>query len=117
MVVESNPEDQQFFRASFGPFGVPITTVSSSAEALSLIEDTDPCLVLISLDLEDGSATSLYHTLREEMPELPIVIKMDKADDEAIASILRDGPVTVLKKPIKRHHLKQVVQVYCHAED
>lgn len=116
VVVEPEQEDQQFFRAAFAPFGVPISLASNSAEALDVLEDTEPCMVMVSLHLEDGSATSLYHTLRERLPDLPIVITMERPDDEALATILRDGPVTVLKKPIKRQHLKQIIQVYCHAD-
>lgn len=115
-VVEPDNEAQQFFRTSFSPFGVPLNVVSTSAEALATLEDREPSMVLISLHLEDGSAASLYQKMREKFPDLPIVITMEHPDDEALATILRDGPVTVLKKPIKRQHLKQIIQVYCHAD-
>jgi FixJ family two-component response regulator len=57
--------------------------------------------------LPDGPADDVYDSAKEIDPELPIVVITGYPDSEMLESHPGQGPVTVLKKPLKSEQLKQ----------
>ena len=70
--------------------------------------------IFLDLKLPDISGDELYAKLKEDHPDLPIVIITGYPDSEILSKILSSGPVTVIKKPIEFDQLNRTVKILGH---
>jgi len=64
--------------------------------------------------LPDIMGDEIYKVAREVDPNLAIVIITGYPDSEILDNILKFGPVTVLKKPLKVDQLSQTLKMLGH---
>jgi FixJ family two-component response regulator len=64
--------------------------------------------------LPDSTGDIIYSEVREMAPELPIVIVTGYPDSDMLDNILKHGPVTVLKKPLRVEQVSQTLRFLGH---
>lgn len=101
LLVEDNPGDALLVTEHLDearPEQYRVTSCTSLAEAIHLLRLSRIDVILLDLSLPDGSGTEGVTRLRQEAPEVPIVV-LTGSDDEALAeACLRAGAEDFLSK-------------------
>ncbi|RME24462.1 MAG: sigma-54-dependent Fis family transcriptional regulator [Deltaproteobacteria bacterium] len=86
-----------------------VLVTHSAREALSLLPDLAPDLIVASLDLPDLPGLRLLDVLRERAPGVPVVAVVANPDMDLAVQAVRRGALDVLAHPIHRVRLAEAV--------
>lgn len=114
LVVDDEEAIQSMFKLFLKKQGFSRLVVGSGKEALSALSKQHFDLCFLDLQLPDITGDEIYAIAREKYPDLPIVIVTGYPDSHMLDSILRHGPVTVLKKPVQLEQLQQTLRYLGH---
>lgn len=101
LLVEDNPGDALLVTERLEdsrPEHYKVTLATSLAEAVRLLRSLRIEVVLLDLSLPDGSGTACVTQLRQEAPEIPIVVLTGSDDDALAEACLRAGAEDFLSK-------------------
>ncbi len=98
LVVDDEPDVVGFLSRLLQDNGYTTFSASSGNEALKRIQEEKPSLILLDLQMANGTGTDLYRRLRQkrDFREIPIIVVSGVAGRHI--SVGRDVPV--LDKPI-----------------
>ncbi|RBP36642.1 excisionase family DNA binding protein [Roseimicrobium gellanilyticum] len=114
LVVDDEPAIQSLFKKFLRKAGLGRVVVGSGAEALALARQQQFALVFLDLQLPDIPGDVVYEKLKEQHPDLPIVVITGYPDSEVLSTICASGPVTVIQKPLNFDLLNQAVKQLGH---
>lgn len=102
-------EDDKTLQKVIGDFlkdeGFITETASTGSEALVKIDNALPALVLLDLGLPDIQGETILVQIRQDYPELPVVILTAKSKPQEIAAGLNLGADDYLAKPFAAEEL------------
>lgn len=104
LLVEDNPADAymvKIFLSDPRLMHTPSTTLSvveSVAEAVRLISDDKPDVILTDLGLPDGQGAEVLTALIRVAPEIPIIVLSGDSDPRMVSDLLQAGAVDYLNK-------------------
>src|SRR5438046_2507415 len=81
-----------------------------AVDALQVIERTDPTVVTVGLNLPDGDGIALAARLREQRPELGIVLLTSVADDALLYRALDAGLSAYMTKSAPVNLVRSAIQ-------
>jgi signal transduction histidine kinase len=86
LLIEDNPGDVDLVRLRLVEShpGAQIDCVNSLSDALTLLDEKTPSLVLLDLNLPDSHGSETVRRVREKAPDVPVVV-LSGQDDEALA--------------------------------
>ncbi|WP_110686341.1 two-component system response regulator GlrR [Salinicola aestuarinus] len=85
--------------------GFQVTTAESGREALGLMVDSVPDLVLSDLRMDEMDGLALFHELQRRVPGLPVIILTAHGSIPEAVNATRQGVFSFLTKPIDRDEL------------
>lgn len=109
LVVDDDEAIQAMFKLFLKKTGYSRLVVGSGKEALAALQKQKFDLCFLDLQLPDIAGDQVYVEAKERYPDLPIVIVTAYADSEMMENILKHGPVTVLRKPLKTGDLEETM--------
>jgi two-component system, NarL family, response regulator LiaR len=89
---------------------VLVGTASDGNEALALVQDTCPDVVLLDLVMPSVDGLAALHAIKQARPATRIVILTSFADDERIFAAIKAGAMGYLLKDISRGQLLEAVR-------
>jgi excisionase family DNA binding protein len=110
LVVDDDEALQEMFKLFLKKAGFSRLIVGNGKDALAALEKQRFDLCFLDLQLPDITGDEIYAVAKEKYPELPIVIITGYPDSEMMNNILKHGPVTVLKKPLKANDLQETLR-------
>jgi signal transduction histidine kinase len=86
LLIEDNPGDVDLVRLRLieSQPGVNVECVHRLSDALAVLSDATPSLVLLDLNLPDSHGAETFRKVRERAPDVPVVV-LSGQDDEALA--------------------------------
>ncbi len=114
LVVDDDVALQAMFKLFLKKTGFSRLIVGTGKEALSAIKKQKFDLVFLDLVLPDITGDEVYKEAKKIDPNLNVVIITGYPDSEMLDNILKYGPVTVLKKPLKVEQLTQTMKFLGH---
>ena len=114
LVVDDDTGLQSMFKLFLKKQGFSRIVVGSGKEALVALQTQKFELCFLDLQLPDTTGDEVYKQAKEIQPGLPIVIITGYPDSQMLDNILKLGPVTVLKKPLKVETLQLTMQMLGH---
>jgi CheY-like chemotaxis protein len=87
----------QFSRAWLRP--CELIQADDVAEAVEILEECQADVALVDLSLSDGSGLYAFRRIREQSPDLPIIVLAQPEDEAQALSLLRQGAQDYLLKP------------------
>src|SRR5574338_466079 len=88
-------DDERFFREVIGEVldraGLPYATADSGAAALAAARDPSVGVAILDVQLPDLSGIEVFRKLREERPDLRVIILSAHTDQEYVLEALRLG--------------------------
>src|SRR6185503_13043202 len=119
LVIEDNPHTRKIVRLTLGNEGFTVIEASDGIEALALVRDTPPDLILQDLLLPDMDGFELVSRLRA-LPELagvPIIAFSGFLSRLEHGRAAAAGFTDFMPKPIEPSRLVQVVRAHLHPDD
>lgn len=110
LVVDDDEALQNVFKLFLKKSGYSRLVVGTGKDAIAALEKQKFELCFLDLQLPDVSGDQVYAVLKEKHPETPVVIITGYPDSEMMNNILKFGPVTVLKKPLKTEDLAETLK-------
>ena len=105
LIVEDDKDLQKTLSGFLQDVGFITETASTGSAALARLEKILPSLVLLDLGLPDIQGESVLEKIRDEYPDLPVVILTAKSKPEEIAKGLNLGADDYLHKPFAAEEL------------
>lgn len=111
LVVDDEPLIRWSVTETLAELGVDVEQADSAASALQAITTAAPPFNLIVLDLRlpDMNDLSLLATIRQLIPEAPVVLMTAFGTPEVLAQARRLGVRGVLQKPFELAELSRMV--------
>jgi CheY-like chemotaxis protein len=103
LVIDDEPDVVSFLSRLLRDNGYSVISASNAVDALALIEDQRPGLILLDLQMPYETGTDLYRKLRsrKELKEIPIIVVSGLAGRNVAVS----RSVPVIDKPIDEERL------------
>ena len=114
LVADDDEGLQSMFRLFLKKQGYSRIVVGTGKEAIVALNKQKFELCFLDLHLPDTTGDEIYKRAKEIQPNLPIVIITGYPDSQMLDNILKLGPVTVLKKPLKVDTLQRTMQMLGH---
>ncbi len=114
LVVDDDTGLQSMFKLFLKKQGFSRIVVGTGAEALAALQKQKFELCFLDLQLPDTTGDEVYKAAKEIQPAMPIVIITGYPDSQMLDNILKLGPVTVLKKPLRVESLQQTMHMLGH---
>jgi excisionase family DNA binding protein len=110
LVVDDDEALQEMFKLFLKRAGLSRLVVGSGKDALAALDKQKFDLCFLDLQLPDITGDEVYAVVKQKYPNLPIVIITGYPDSDMMNNILKHGPVTVLKKPLKVEDLQETLR-------
>lgn len=114
LVVDDEPAVQAMFKLFLKKSGFSRMIVGNGKDAIAALKKQKFDLLFLDLMLPDITGDEIYKEAKQIAPELPVVIITGYPDSDMLDNILKFGPVTVLKKPLKIEQLSQTLKFLGH---
>jgi len=105
LVVDDNPAIRRLFERVLTQEGVSVTAVATIAEAKEALTKTRFDMVFMDLYLPDGNGMELLHSIKKELPELPVVVITGHGTIELAVEAMKAGAFDFLLKPLEHIEL------------
>ncbi len=110
LVVDDDEDLQNMFKLFLKKNGYSRLVVGSGKDALAALDKQKFGLCFLDLQLPDVPGDQIYAVLKDKHPDTPVVIITGYPDSEIMNNILKYGPVTVLKKPLRVDNLQETLK-------
>ena len=109
LCVEDHPACMRILQASLREFA-EVMGVSSCQRALAELQDSEPALVLLDIDLPDGSGLEVLDAMRAEprLRDVPVMVISAVADARLFEDARARGASACLSKPVDLQEVRQV---------
>jgi CheY-like chemotaxis protein len=107
-VVDDDPGVRDLVANVLNEAGYDVEVASDGAEALRLVADRPPRLLLVDIQMPNVDGPSLVRELRARLRELPVVVMTGRPHPEREAD--RCNAVAALSKPFDNERLVGVVR-------
>ncbi len=114
LVVDDDEAIQTMFKLFLKKTGFSRMIVGTGKDAVAALQKQKFDFCFLDLALPDTTGDHVYKQARKIDPDLPIVIITGYPDSDMLDNILKLGPVTVLKKPLKVEQLNQTLNILGH---
>lgn len=111
LVVDDDPEIRSLVREFLTLRGYRVRVAQDGKEALALVEQERPHLVILDLNMPGMNGVEVLRTLRARDFKGGVVTLSASQDEHALQQTLDLGAVDVMGKPVELERLELVVQV------
>ena len=110
LVVDDEPRFVDLYARTLGEAGVEVRTAGSAEEAMALLEQASPDMVVSDVRMPGASGLDLLKAARERRPDLPFLLVTAYADVRDAVTALKLGAVDYLAKPVDLDELVACVR-------
>jgi putative nucleotidyltransferase with HDIG domain len=110
LVVDDDPSVRNVLSALLTAEGYSVTLAAGAVEALALAEAGDPHLLISDMKMPERDGLWLLDQMRQERPEVAVVMLTGYGDTEAAVECLRRGATDYLLKPPKVTDLVRAIE-------
>lgn len=109
LVVDDDPKVREILKDFLEIKGYAVTTVSSGAEALTVLEETQPHLILLDIMMPGMDGLETLRRIREMDQAVGIVMITSVDEGEIAKEAVRRGAYDYITKPIDLAYLELVI--------
>jgi DNA-binding NtrC family response regulator len=102
LIVDDGELSARQAKESLRHVGRQVVVCPSAREALAMLTDTKPDLIIASLDMPDLPGIRLIEVLRDRAPGVPLIATVSAPDMDTGVAAVRCGASDVLTRPIQR---------------
>lgn len=109
LVVDDQKGMRLLFEEVLTHYGYRVATASNGAEALAIVAENQPDLVLLDMRMPGLSGPETLHELRADYPTLPVIMVTAETDDVNWPRVEKLGVQGKLNKPFNLEDLVNAV--------
>jgi DNA-binding NtrC family response regulator len=109
LVVDDDAGQRSLLKSFLTGQGFAVIAVASGQEALSFLASARPALLISDVRMPGLSGLELLERVREQIPELPVLLVTAYAEVRDAVGAIRSGAVDYLEKPIDLDELLATV--------
>ena len=107
-------DDDETIRKTVGQYlaarGHSLKIASDGAQALTLVEESTPDLVISDIQMPGMDGIDLLKAIRERFPDLPVILMTGYATADTAIEALRNKAHDYLKKPIQLDEIQACLE-------
>ena len=100
LIIDDNEDFVELLGKQLELHGLEVLSAGSAEEGIRLAREARPDIALVDVRLPDRDGVSLVGALREENPELPIIMVSGLGDPQHVVAAMQAGAVDYVQKPI-----------------
>jgi DNA-binding NtrC family response regulator len=108
-VVDGDSANRQSTARLVESLGYEPVQCRGIGDAMKELDDHEPSFVLLGFELDDGSGIEALGKLREEDPDLSVIMLASNLWDSRAADAMRKGAVAYLARPFGADELREVL--------
>ncbi|HJX14885.1 MAG TPA: response regulator, partial [Candidatus Deferrimicrobiaceae bacterium] len=102
LLVDDDPEFLFSSETTLRASGIePVRTVADSRMVLPLLSETEVAVIVLDLSMPHLSGEELLKMIREEYPQIPVVVMTGVNDVDIAVSCMKNGAFDYLVKPVE----------------
>jgi two-component system response regulator VicR len=105
LIVDPDGAARREVRAACEQDGYQVVEAEGSADALRLVEDSRPNLILLEVTLSDGAGFDVCRELRKLDPAVPVIMMSSRSDEIDAVVALEIGADDYVTKPLRLREL------------
>lgn len=109
LIVDDEPDVREFAKSFFKKRDIEVLTASGGLQALSLIGQDNPDLVLLDVRMEEMSGIEVLRELRSRGNTSKIIMVTGVEDDEVVIEANQLGVIGYIHKPLVLDELEKIV--------
>ena len=109
LVVDDEPSIQHAFTRAFRDTGIQVEQAGSAAQAVQMLADTSPDVVVLDVHLPDASGLETYHRLRKLDARVPVIMVTGHGTTDLAIQAISEGAFEYLLKPLDLSVLREVI--------
>jgi len=110
LVVDDEATVRDTLRQLLEKKGYHVTLAGGGAEALGLMRQQRPALVILDLQMPGMDGAETLEQIREEWGEIPVVVHTGYPEGDLMSRALKGAPFTVLAKPCPPEQMLNTVR-------
>ena len=111
LLVDEDPRYLESARAVLCDAGIgAVQTLTERLEVLSFISRESVAVLLLGVDLSEVSGMDLVRKIREEHPQLPVIVMTTTLNVEAAVACMKAGAFDYLIKPVEKNRFLSSVR-------
>ena len=113
MIVDDHPVVRQglsTFLNGFDAFSL-VAEAATGKDAVRLCADVKPDVVLMDMFLPDANGIQLTRTIREQNPDVQVVMLTSAKDDAQVHAALQAGAIGYMLKNVSIHEMVNMIQL------
>ena len=108
LIVDDESDTREFARSFFKKRGIDVLTASGGRQALEIIAQEKPDLVLLDVRMEEMTGIEALRRLRQTDTRTKVII-VTGAEEEAVKEANALGVISCIHKPLILEELEQIV--------
>lgn len=109
LVVDDDEGVRELARQFLEAEGCRVATAPNGEEGLRHVTQGVPDLILLDLKMPRMTGAEFLKRLREEDPDVPVIVITGYPDSDLMQEAMRYGPITLVAKPLQREQLLRAV--------
>jgi two-component system nitrogen regulation response regulator GlnG len=109
LVIDDEPSVQYAFRRVFGGENITVLSAHTIAEGRTRAAADRPDVIVLDLQLPDGSGLDLFHELHKTAPKRPIIFITAHGTTETAIEAMKGGAFDYLVKPLDLDRLSALL--------
>jgi len=110
LVVDDDLAVRELLAEGLDSFGYPARTAGGAAEALLIIKEESPTLVLSDIDMPDGNGLDLLRDIKAHDSDLDVIMVTGAIDADTAVQAIRQGASDYVTKPFNLEEVQIVVE-------
>jgi CheY-like chemotaxis protein len=110
LIVDDEAAQRWMLREALTEWGYETVEAADSAQALTVAVAEQPDIILLDINLPDGSGLELLRKLKIRLPHAAILMVTGEAVYDNVVAALRGGALDFLRKPLALAELQQALQ-------
>ena len=109
LIVDDESDIREFARSFFKKRGVEVFVASGGRQALEIIAQENPALVLLDVRMEEMTGIEVLRELRKTHPQVKVIMVSGVEDEETIKEAKSLAVIGYIHKPLILEELEKIV--------
>jgi DNA-binding NtrC family response regulator len=109
LIVDDEIDIREFAKSFFKKRGIQVFTASAGSEALEIIEQEQPNLVLLDIRMEEMNGVDVLKKIREKGHKVKVIMVSGVEEESTVKEAESQGITGFIHKPLVLDELQKIV--------
>jgi two-component system nitrogen regulation response regulator GlnG len=110
LVIDDEESVRYSFRRVFDGEGIEVVTAASAAEGLACAAEGRPDVIVLDLQLPDGSGLDVFREIHAREPHRPVIFITARGTTDTAIEAMKGGAFDYLVKPVDLERMSHVLE-------